>query len=406
MSNPTKEFEARHLIEALRSGVPSRRVGQYFSSARPDLTGQIVASLEKAADSRQPGGMVVAGKYGEGKTHLLHTVMDMAHERNMVVSFLSLSKETPLDKLHLLYPKLMAGTYLPGRHQPGLGSLFENMTPGSPAASEMLLYSAKHLLTDKLYYLLRACLNTEDTDEQFMLLADLEGDFIANATLKQIYRRIFSQRATFSQNFSKTKHTQDYFAFMSHLLVQLGYGGWVLLFDETELVGRLGKRARLKAYANMALLMGLPKDSPLEATFSMFALGASYAEDVVEGKHEYENLAASTLEPDARELAEKALERIVRAPQLLPLTREEISRVLSEIRELHGLAYGWSPPPEALSDTGDSRAYLLRTRSRAAIETLDQLYQYGRAGAISIGKLGEVSYEEEIPSLDDLAAEP
>ena len=29
------DIEARHMIEALRSGVPSRAVGQYFSEARP-----------------------------------------------------------------------------------------------------------------------------------------------------------------------------------------------------------------------------------------------------------------------------------------------------------------------------------------------------------------------------------
>lgn len=178
------DFEARHLMEALRSGVPSRTVGRYFSSARPDMMRQITDALEKVQESRESSGMIVAGKYGEGKTHLLHTVMDLAHDNNMVVSFLSLSKETPLDKLHLLYPKLMAGTYLPGRLQPGLASIFENMTANSPAATEMLLYSAKHLQSDKLYFLLRSYLGTEDPDEKFMLLADLEGDFMANPPIK------------------------------------------------------------------------------------------------------------------------------------------------------------------------------------------------------------------------------
>lgn len=399
------DFEARNLIEALRSGVPSRKVGQYFSSARPDIMRQITGALEKARESREPSGMIIAGKYGEGKTHLLHTVLDIAHESNMVVSFLSLSKETPLDKLHLVYPKLMAGTYLPGHAQPGLSSVFENMTANSPVATEMLLYSAKHLQTDKLYFLLRSYLGTEDTDEKFMLLADLEGDFMANPPLKQIYRRIFSQKAAFSQSFGKTKHVGDYLAFMSHLFLQLGFGGWVLLFDETELIGRLGKRARLKAYANMAFLLGLDQDSPLEAVFSLFALGASYGEDVVEGKHEYENLAGSLLSPDERERAEKTLGRILHAPQLLPLTKEEMTRVLDRIRELHGEAYNWNPPEDtaALSGGAESRGYLLRTRIRSAIEELDQLYQYGTAGKITVGELKEAAYEEDVPSLDELA---
>lgn len=43
--------------------------------------------------------MIICGKYEGGKTHLLNTVFNMASENNMVVSYLSLNKETPIDKL-------------------------------------------------------------------------------------------------------------------------------------------------------------------------------------------------------------------------------------------------------------------------------------------------------------------
>ena len=33
--------QARHIIEALRSGIPSRAVGQYFSEARPKIMREI-----------------------------------------------------------------------------------------------------------------------------------------------------------------------------------------------------------------------------------------------------------------------------------------------------------------------------------------------------------------------------
>jgi len=51
----------------------------------------------------------------------------------------------------------------------------------------------------------------------------------------------------------------------------------------------------------------------------------------------------------------------------------------------------------------DQSGYLLRTRLRAVIETLDQDYQYGSTRAISVGELQKESYaEEEPPSLDML----
>lgn len=393
------DIEARHIIEALRSGIPSRAVGQYFSEARPKIMKEISNRLDMVCDQGKSSGMIISGKYGEGKTHLLNTVFNLAHSNNMVVSYLSLSKETPMDKLYLVYQKIIQNTYLPKRRQPGFMHELEKISANSPVANEMLLYAAKQLETDKLYYLFRSYLNTEDSDEKFLLQADLEGDFIANAPLKKIYRRIFSQPAKYNVNFTKTKHCRDYFSFMSHLFTQMGYHGWVILIDETELMGRLGKKARLNAYRNMADFL-LPDRCP-ENTFSIFALSASYVEDVIEGKHEYENLEA--IYPEAQEPAKTVLNLLVGAPQFLPLTRDEINEVLCKIQDFHGRDYGWNPDlsVSTLAEATQSGGYLLRTKIRAAIEFLDQLYQYEKAGKTTINELGKETFAEDVPSLEE-----
>lgn len=393
------DFEARHVIEALRSGIPSRAVGQYFSEARPGIMKEISGHLDETCETGKSKGMIIAGKYGEGKTHLLNTVFSMAHSNNMVVSYLSLSKETPFDKLYLVYQKLVNNTFLPKRVQPGFTQILEKMTPGSPAANELLLYVAKHLETDKLYYLLRAYLNTEDLDEKFMLQADLEGDFIANVLLKQIYRRIYNERVKYNVNFSKTKHCGDYFSFLSRLFRLMGYNGWVILIDETELIGRLSKKARLNAYRNMAQFL-LP-DERLEGIYTLFALGASYTEDVIETKHDYENL--EEIYPEQQEPIRTVLNLITRAQQLAPLTDSEIREVLKKIQVFHGRAYDWNPNISmgTILAATQSGGYLLRTKLRAAIELLDQLYQYGEAGNTRINELGQETFEEDVPSLEE-----
>lgn len=393
------DFEARHVIEALRSGIPSRAVGQYFSEARPGIMKEISGHLDETCETGKSKGMIIAGKYGEGKTHLLNTVFSMAHSNNMVVSYLSLSKETPFDKLYLVYQKLVNNTFLPKRVQPGFTQILEKMTPGSPAANELLLYAAKHLETDKLYYLLRAYLNTEDLDEKFMLQADLEGDFIANVLLKQIYRRIYNERVKYNVNFSKTKHCRDYFSFLSRLFRLMGYNGWVILIDETELIGRLSKKARLNAYRNMAQFL-LP-DERLEGIYTLFALGASYTEDVIETKHDYENL--EEIYPEQQEPVRTVLNLITRAQQLAPLTDSEIREVLKKIQVFHGRAYDWNPNISmgTILAATQSGGYLLRTKLRAAIELSDQLYQYGEAGNTRINELGQETFEEDVPSLEE-----
>ena len=393
------DIEARHIIEALRSGIPSRAVGQYVSEARPKIMKEISGRLDMVCDSHRSSGMVICGKYGEGKTHLLNTVFNLAHSNNMVVSYLSLSKETPMDKLYLVYQKVIQNTYLPKRQQPGFMHELEKISANSPIANEMLLYAAKHLETDKLYYLFRSYLNTEDSDEKFLLQADMEGDFVANAPLKKIYRRIFGQPVKYNVNFTKTRHCGDYFSFMSRLFTQMGYHGWVILIDETELMGRLGKKARLNAYRNMARFL-LPEFCP-ENTFSIFALSASYVEDVIEGKHEYENLSA--VYPEEQEPARTVLDILSRAPQLLPLTRLEIQEVLYKIQDFHGKAYEWTPNVSlsSLVESTQAGGYLLRTKIRAAIEFLDQLYQYGKAGQTTVNELGEETFTEDVPSIED-----
>ena len=397
------DMNARRVIEALRSGVPSRAVGKYFSEARPKMMKELSDRLNAVCEEEKSSGMIISGKYGEGKTHLLNTVFSMAHENNMVVSFLTISKESPFDKLPVVYKKLMESTYLPGRQQPGVLHRLDEMSVNGLLASEMARFAAKELETDKLYYLFRACLATDEEEEKYQLKADLEGDLIANPVLKKIYKRIFNSTVKYNVNFSKTKHMMDYFSFMSHLFRQMGFGGWVILVDEVELTGRMGKKARLNTYRNMANFL-MPERN-LECVFTLFALSASYAEDVIEAKHELQNL--DELFPDNQEPMRTVINLLVKAPQLNPLSKDEIRQVVERIIEFHGEAYSWQPGVDAedVLKEIDGSGYLLRTKLRSVIEVLDQLYQYGNVGSLKIGGLAGESYDEDVASLEILNEE-
>ena len=54
--------EARHIIEALRSGIPSRAVGQYFSEARPRIMREISDRLDTVSEQSKSSGMIISGK--------------------------------------------------------------------------------------------------------------------------------------------------------------------------------------------------------------------------------------------------------------------------------------------------------------------------------------------------------
>jgi hypothetical protein len=377
-------------------------VGCCFSSARPGIMREIGDALESLAENRRSGGRIISGKYGEGKTHLLNTVFNMAHERNMAVSAISLSKETPLSGLQLLYPKILQNTYLPKQVQPGISPVFEQLSPANAIVAPLLEYCLTALTSNKLYYVLKAYLGTQDDEEKYLLLGDIEGNFMANATLRQIYRRIYGEATAFNVPFVKSRHIQDYFAFISRLFLLLGYNGWILLFDEAELIGRLGRKARQKAYINMS---GLLKPARTEASYCIFAFNASYTPDVIEAKHEYINSEDALLSPEEQAKVDSVLTEIVSATQLSPLNRGETLEILSKICRYHGQAYGWQPNLnlDELLSAAERHGYLLRTRIRAVVEMLDQLYQYGGTADIRVGALGETVFDGDDASLAGFA---
>ena len=392
------DFESRHIIEALRSGIPSRIVGKCFSDSRADLLNKIENEINSVVDTGVSNSRIVSGRYGEGKTHLLNTVFNLASENNMVVSMISLSKETPFNKLYLIYQKLMNNTYLPNRTQPGFSQELERLTSNSKLTSDLLLYCHSVLDRDKLYYVLKSFVSTDSLDEKYVFQADLEGDTLANVPLKQMYKRIFKEKIKFNENFYKTRHFQDYFYFLSKLFKELGYDGWVILFDETELVGRLGRKTRLNSYKNMARF--LFPEKKLESTYSLFAITSSYAADVIDSKGEYEGIEKYF--PDTPESMKNVLEAIEEAEQLKPLTSEEIQEVLEKIIAYHGKAYNWKPDVDIkeMLKKSNSSGYLLRSKIRVAIEFLDNLYIYRDAGNVVIGDVVSTKINSDLPDLE------
>ena len=81
-----------------------------------------------------------------------------------------------------------------------------------------------------------------------------------------------------------------------------------------------------------------------------------------------------------------------------------MAQIMMSIQEFHGKAYDWKPEVtlESVLQATKSGGYLLRTQIRAAIEFFDQLYQYGKAGKTTINELGKETFEEDVPSLEDV----
>ncbi len=123
---------------------------------------------------------------------------------------------------------------------------------------------------------------------------------------------------------------------------------------------------------------------------------------MIEAKHEYESVKEVCSEGDAKPLLD-VLGAIRNAPQLAPLTTEEINEVLIKLIRFHGRAYNWEPKVTVAQMIKTSITVdLLRTKIRSSIEYLDQLYQYGNVGQSIVRSLDKERFEEEMPSLDSI----
>lgn len=403
-------FQAKHIIECLRSGVPSRRLSAIFSYGREAALERVGRELARVKAEGVGRALVLKGNFGNGKTHFLNIIFQQAHEQNMAVSFVALSKEVPFNRLDVLYRRVAAQIYLPGFTQPGFEHLLCTMRPDSENADKLLTYADRQL-HPKIGAVLRNYFESSDPYNQHLLYSDLAGDFLPAEQLKSMHRLNFGN-ALRVPRFTR-EDVFDYFRFLAYLIRLKGYAGWVILLDEFEQVMYLGVVARAKSYLNAARFM-----SPaygLTATYSVFSASSNLWSELLwkERRSDYEiipeKLAAKGMEheiPTAREV----FGCFLRDNLFLDTPSSfDIRRMLEAIRKLHGEAYGW--PAEVgldhvVNGLGDKP---LRTIIRAVVEYLDLQYLYGEEPEIHVGMpqelVGAAENEEDDSFVGELAVE-
>ena len=111
-------LHARRAIEALRAGVPNRDAVRALGSAQPQAEEEFWRRLQGAGDDFARGvqtpGLLVAGDFGAGKSHLLAYLQHLALQQNFVCSTVVISKETPLYDPAKLYRAALEGAAVPG----------------------------------------------------------------------------------------------------------------------------------------------------------------------------------------------------------------------------------------------------------------------------------------------------
>lgn len=403
----------RVIIEGLRSGVPYLELARDVVLGREGSINNVERLMEAVEQGRPPRipAYFFRANYGQGKTHLLYSLRGVAQERNWAVSILTLSKETGLDSLNKIYPKLVAHTYIPGSRQPGYEKIVSQALAAPFVLSEVREMELSPRVEAVLDNLASHNVKVEDYAD---LLAEVRSPFLRVTDVRRIHRQTFGRPLKLGRSSVKAE-VLHYFKLMDWLIHRAGYQGWLVLVDEVELIGKLGRGGRSRAYANMGWFLS----GVLPRTVTVWAMASNFESDVLVPRNDREEcpawLAGRPKEQAGAVWCETAIANLLEAVLLDPLSPQKMQTLIGEIAQLHQKAYDWQCPFGAMDlyerVTSLIRTWLtrdapLRTWVRLTITVLDIWFQYGEDPAVSqMEDLVDATLEEEEADDDPVPAE-
>jgi hypothetical protein len=348
---------ARRAIEALRSGVPNADAVRVLGSMQPQVETRFWQGLEVAGEDLARGaqspGLLFAGDFGAGKSHLLEYLQHLALQRGFVCSKVVVSKETPLYDEAKLYRAALQAAVLPGKRGAALPEIAADLDFTSPAYVEFARWAGRPEsgLNSRFPATLFLAERVKDAEIIDRIVSLWAGDPLNVGELRA-WLRGYDAGATYRLERVAAKDlASQRFRFAARLMVAAGYAGWVLLVDEVELIGRYSFMPRARSYAALARLAGLLEGQECPGLTTVFAITSDFAPAVLQDRNDSEivpgKLRASGLEPERAlaAAAERGMRLIARdALHLATLDRPTIQHVKDQVRGLHGQAYRWDPP--------------------------------------------------------------
>jgi hypothetical protein len=419
----TDELVARRrAVEALRSGVPSWDAVAVLGSGQPEAEDRFTALLDRVREPRTgtapPSSLLLGGGFGAGKSHLLTHLGHLARSDGFAVSTVVISKETPLHDPVKTFRAAIQGARDLGRAHGVLQDAASSLEPDTSRYAELSRWvnSPASGLDERFgatlicYERLRAgeVLGSDETIDA--LVRFWGGDPLRMAELRSALKSVGAAGLySFSPVTAKELARQRY-RFVARLLRAAGYAGWVILFDEVELIGRYSLLQRARSYAELAgWLGGQDGDAGLPLT-AVFAMTDDFEAAVLTAKDDRAQIPLRLRAKQSPEwdetaaLAEAGMRRIEHDMLLLePPGDDDLDRAYAALKKLHADAFGWDPPDvPGLERLGATR---MRQYVRAWINEWDLVRLDPAFRAQSVVADIASDYRED-SALDDAAAGP
>ncbi len=349
-----EQVARRRAIEALRSGVPSWDAVAALGSGQSAAEDRFTALLGAAEDGKA-GGLLLGGGFGAGKSHLLTHLASLALDRGFAVSTVVISKETPLYDPAKVYRAAAASLLGPSRVGGVLVEAAAALDPDAGRYADLVRWTRSPGGPDERFaatLLVHEQLsrgNVPDSDETVAAMVRFwTGEPLRMPDLRRALKAV-GAAGTFEFGPLPAKElAKQRIAFAARLLRAAGYAGWVVLFDEVELIGRYSVLQRGRSYAEITRWLHGDPTAPLA---SVLALTDDFAAAVLVDKDDRTKVPLKLRDKQTQEwtelaaLAEKGIRSLEREVlRLEPPDAAELDHAYATLKQLHGEAFGWNPP--------------------------------------------------------------
>ena len=382
-STGSSRLNNRRALEALRNGVPNGDAVAVLGCNQPAVERafrEMLSRLSQEENGPDGGqGMLVAGEFGSGKSHLLGYLESQALSQNFVCSRVVISKETPLFDMDKVYRAVVENGKVPGVTGQMVEEIAQKLAPDSDEYGQFFGWANRE--DNGLHRILPATLMVHERDNDPELLNRINwfwsGERIDLKPVRDGLRHVGQlQNYPFRAPVSRDMPPQK-LRFVLELVKAAGCRGWVVLLDEIELVANYSVLQRARSYAELARWMGQTTEERYPGLVMVGTMTTDLPSVVLDDKEDRDK-AVPRLRARGREAdlltgvrAEVGMRLLEQGVQYLAEPGDDmLLNLYGQLRTIHSTAYGWDAP-EINHDIGRGASARIRSYVRRWINEWD-----------------------------------
>jgi len=351
----------KNIISCLSKGVPAEEEVMLFNVGRKALIEYFEKKLQEVKEGGFSDVKFISADYGEGKTHFIDLIRQIAFGLNFVVSKVDLHhRHVPFDKFELVYQQMMR-KLATNQHRDGLEKILQNWASTNLGRTDDELFITLQEIPinypDLRTALVQYAINYNNSS--YFKCNELIGWFYGDKIHAAFRREYHINNPIGPTNVSDILH--DLISFFRHF----GYSGFVVILDETEAITHLTRISnRDLANENIRGIIDNPKRT--KGFYCVFTSTPSFLSgDDQRGAQTYDALWRRIRDPFAGFKSTSLDSVIIDLPKL---TEEELCKLGLKIQEIFEIANG-KPIPQIKLVHMQALANYIKTRAGGRVAT-------------------------------------